>query len=179
MNKITLHDKTFIKYIDQTEIQQAVRRIAAQIEKEYANDIPLFIVVLNGAMFFAVDLMQQLNIPLEICSVKYASYVGTQSSGTVTELLGISRDIANRRVIVVEDIIDTGLTIKHIYQQLLEKKAKDVKIACLTVKKNVYKEKIPIDYTGFEVKDEFIVGYGLDYNELGRNFPCIYQLTAN
>ena len=176
MNKITLHDKTFIKYIDQTEIQQAVRRIAAQIEKEYANDIPLFIVVLNGAMFFAVDLMQQLNIPLEICSVKYASYVGTQSSGTVTELLGISRDIANRRVIVVEDIIDTGLTIKHIYQQLLEKKAKDVKIACLTVKKNVYKEKIPIDYTGFEVKDEFIVGYGLDYNELGRNFPCIYQL---
>ena len=176
MENVTLRDKTFTKYIDQTEIQQAVRRIAEQIEKEYANDTPLFVVVLNGAMFFAVDLMQQLNIPLEVCSVKYSSYCGTQSSGTITELLGISGDISNRRVIVVEDIIDTGLTIKHIYEQLLKKKAKDVKIASLTIKKDVYKENIPIDYIEFEVEDKFVVGYGLDYNELGRNLPCIYQL---
>jgi hypoxanthine phosphoribosyltransferase len=176
MKTIKIHNQTFIKYIGKADIQKAVRRIADQIEKEYTDDVPLFVVVLNGAMFFAVDLMQQLNIPIEVCSVKYSSYTGMQSSGNITQLIGISKDISNRRVIVVEDIVDTGLTIKHIYEQMLEKKARDIKIVSLAFKKEVYKEHIPIDYIGFEVEDKFIVGYGLDYNELGRNLPCIYQL---
>ena len=178
METITIHNKPFTKYIDKTDIQHAVQRIANQIEKEYENDIPLFLVVLNGAIFFATDLMQQVNIPLEVCSIKCSSYSGTQSSGSVKQLVGISRDISNRRVIVVEDIVDTGLTIKHICEQLLEKKVKDIKIATLTLKKDVYKGNIPIDYIGFEIENKFVVGYGLDYNELGRNLPCIYQLKA-
>jgi hypoxanthine phosphoribosyltransferase len=176
MKKITLHDKTFIKYIDKTDIQNAIHRIANQIEKEYANDVPIFIVILNGAIFFAADLMQKLNIPLEVCSVKYSSYFGTQSSGAIEQLIGITHDISNRRVIIVEDTIDTGLTIKYIYEQLQEKKVKDIKIAALALKKEIYKGDIPIDYVGFEMENQFIVGYGLDYNGLGRNLSCIYRL---
>jgi len=173
--KVIIHNKTFVKYIGKTEIEHAVQRIANQIEEEYKNDVPLFVVVLNGAMFFAADLMQRINIPLEVSSVKCSSYSGTQSSGEVKQLVGISSDISNRRVIVVEDIVDTGLTIKYIHEQLLEKKATDIKIATLAFKKEVYQENIPIDYVGFEIENNFVVGYGLDYNELGRNLPCIYQ----
>jgi len=176
MDKVTVHSKTFVKYIDQVDIQKAVQRIANQIEKEYAGDVPVFVVVLNGAIFFAADLMLQLSIPLEVCSVKCSSYSGTQSSGDVKQLIGITKDIANRRVIIVEDIVDTGLTIKYIYEQLLEKKVKDIKIAAFALKKEVYKENIPIDYIGFEIEDKFVVGYGLDYNELGRNLKSVYQL---
>ena len=176
MQKITIHNKTFVKYIDRADIEAAVHRIAAQIETEYADDVPLFVVVLNGAVFFAADLMQAVDIPLEMCSIKCSSYVGTQSSGEVRQLLGILGDIANRRVIVVEDIIDTGLTIKHICELLREKKVKDIKIASLTLKKDIYQGSIPIDYVGFEIEDKFVVGYGLDYNELGRNLKDIYRL---
>ena len=178
MDKVTVHSKTFVKYIDQVDIQKAVQRIANQIEKEYAGDVPVFVVVLNGAIFFAADLMLQLSIPLEVCSVKCSSYSGTQSSGDVKQLIGITKDIANRRVIIVEDIVDTGLTIKYIYEQLLEKKVKDIKIAAFALKKEVYKENIPIDYIGFEIEDKFVVGYGLDYNELGRNLKSVYQLEG-
>jgi len=176
MEKVTVHSKTFVKYIDRVDIQKVVQHIASQIEKEYAGDVPVFVVVLNGAIFFAADLMLQLNIPLEVCSVKCSSYAGTQSSGDVKQLIGITKDIANRRVIIVEDIVDTGLTIKYIYEQLLEKKVKDIKIAAFALKKDVYKENIPIDYIGFEIEDKFVVGYGLDYNELGRNLKSVYQL---
>ena len=176
MKTVTVHNKTFVKYIDHVDIQKSVQRIANQIEKEYAGDVPVFVVVLNGAIFFAADLMLQLNIPLEVCSVKCSSYAGTQSSGDVKQLIGITKDIANRRVIIVEDIVDTGLTIKYIYEQLLEKKVKDIKIAAFALKKDVYKENIPIDYIGFEIEDKFVVGYGLDYNELGRNLKSVYQL---
>jgi hypoxanthine phosphoribosyltransferase len=178
METVVVHGKTFAKYIDQVEILKAVQRIANQIEKEYAADIPLFVVVLNGAIFFASDLMLLLNIPVEVCSVKCSSYSGTQSSGNVKQLIGITKDISDRRVIVVEDIVDTGLTIKYICEQLSEKKVKDIKIATLALKKEIYKENIPIDYIGFEIEDKFVVGYGLDYNELGRNLLDIYQLEA-
>ena len=176
MQKVTIHNKTFVKYIDKTEIEKTVHRIATQIKNEYSDDVPLFVVVLNGAVFFAASLMQAVDIPLEMCSIKCSSYFGTQSSGEVKQLLGISGDISNRRVIVVEDIIDTGLTIKHICELLREKKVKDIKIASLTLKKDIYQGDIPIDYIGFEIEDKFVVGYGLDYNELGRNLSCIYQL---
>ena len=176
METVTIHSKTFVKYIDQIDIRKAVQRIASQIEKEYAGDVPVFVVVLNGAIFFAADLMLQLNIPLEVCSVKCSSYAGTQSSGDVKQLIGITKNIANRKVIIVEDIVDTGQTIKYIYEQLLDKKVKDIKIAAFALKKEVYNENIPIDYIGFEIEDKFVVGYGLDYNELGRNLKGVYLL---
>jgi len=176
METVTIHSKTFVKYIDQIDIRKAVQRIASQIEKEYAGDVPVFVVVLNGAIFFAADLMLQLNIPLEVCSVKCSSYSGTQSSGDVKQLIGITKNIANRKVIIVEDIVDTGQTIKYIYEQLLDKKVKDIKIAAFALKKEVYNENIPIDYIGFEIEDKFVVGYGLDYNELGRNLKGVYLL---
>jgi len=177
MQKIKIYDKTFVKYNEEADIQEAVRRIAGLIEKEYADDVPLFLVVLNGAVFFASDLMQAVNLPLEMCSIKCSSYLGTQSSGNVKQLLGISGDISNRRVIVVEDIVDTGLTIKYIHELLTEKKVKDIKIATFALKKDIYKENIPIDYVGFEIEDKFVVGYGLDYNELGRNLSCVYKVA--
>ena len=179
MEKITLYNKTFVKYIAETEIQKAVQRIARQIEKDYADEVPLFLVVLNGAVFFAADLMRAVNLPLEMCSIKCSSYLDTKSSGEVKQLLGISNDISNRSVIIVEDIVDTGLTIKYIYEQLTRKKVKNIKIASLALKKDVYKENIPIDYVGFEIEDKFVVGYGLDYNEMGRNFCCIYREEGN
>jgi hypoxanthine phosphoribosyltransferase len=176
MTKIQVHDKNFVKYIDSSTIKEAVQRIARKIENDYKEDIPLLLVVMDGAIVFASDLMHAIQIPLEICAVKYTSYQGMQSTENVTQLLGINRNIENRRIIIIEDIVDSGLTIASICNMLKTKNVKDIRIATLTFKPEAYRQKLPVDYVGMEIENKFIVGYGMDYDGLGRNLREIYVI---
>ena len=175
-NKIRIHDKTFVKYIDSSTIKIAIHQLAQQIEIDYKKDIPLLLVIMDGAFIFASDLIRELNIPLEINGVKYTSYQGMHSTKHAEQLFGINRDIENRRIIIVEDIVDSGLTISAIWKMLETKNVKDIRIAALTFKPNAYCQKLPIDYIGLEIENKFIVGYGMDYDGLGRNLKDIYRV---
>lgn len=178
MNSIQLHDKKFRPYIDEQEIQSIVQKIARQLEKDYHTfQNPLFLVILNGSFMFASDLMKYFKLPCEISFVRFTSYQNTQSTGIVKELIGLNEDISNRTVIVVEDIIDTGHTLEKIIQTLQKNKNKDYKIATAFFKPKSYQFNYPIQYIGKEIPNDFIVGYGLDYNGLGRNLSCIYVLN--
>lgn len=175
MNTITIEDKTFIRYISDSEIDKAVERIATEINEEYKNDIPILIITLNGAIMFAAELLKKLTIQCRITCIRVASYDGTQSS-TAKNLIGLVEDLTNQRVIVVDDIVDTGNTYEHIVGMLQEEKVKDVRIATMTFKPEAYKKSLPVHYVGINIPTKFIVGHGLDYNGLGRNLPDIYQL---
>ncbi len=178
ITNIQIHDKTFVKYIDSSIIREAVQRLAGQIEKDYKDDIPLLLIVMDGALIFASDLIREVKIPLEICAVKYTSYQGIQSTENVVQLLGINQSVENRRIIIVEDIIDTGLTISTIWNMLKTKNVKDISIAALTFKPDAYRQKLPVEYVGMEIENKFIIGYGMDYNGLGRNLRDIYQVIV-
>ena len=177
MKKVTLHDKTFALSIPDTEIQQAVERVAAQINKDMAGETPVFVGLLNGAFMFAADLLKLIEAPCEVSFIKYSSYVGTQSVGEVSELIGLNTDLKNRTVIILEDIIDTGLTISRLLNDLQSKGLKQVKIATLLFKPDAFKGNYSVDYIGMSIPNDFIVGYGLDYDELGRNLKDIYTLV--
>jgi len=177
MKKITLHDKTFALSISYTDIQQAIEKVADQINKDMAGETPVFVGLLNGAFMFAADLLKLIETPCEISFIKYSSYVGTQSVGEVSELIGLNTDLKGRTVIIVEDIIDTGLTIGRLLKDLQSKELKQVKIATLLFKPEAFKEHYTVDYIGISIPNDFIVGYGLDYNELGRNLKDIYTLV--
>jgi hypoxanthine phosphoribosyltransferase len=177
MKKVTLHDKTFALSIPNTEIQQAVEKVAAQINKDMAGETPIFVGLLNGAFMFAADLLKLIETPCEVSFIKYSSYAGTQSVGEVSELIGLNTDLKNRTVIILEDIIDTGLTISRLLNDLQSKGLKQVKIATLLFKPDAFKENYAVDYIGISIPNDFIVGYGLDYDELGRNLKDIYTLV--
>jgi len=177
MKKITLHDKTFALSISYTDIQQAIEKVADQINKDMAGETPVFVGLLNGAFMFAADLLKWIETPAEVSFIKYSSYVGTRSAGEVSELIGLNTDLRNRTVIVIEDIIDTGTTIAKLLKDLQPKGLKQVKIATLLFKPDAFKEDYLVDYVGFSIPNDFIVGYGLDYNELGRNLRDIYTLV--
>ncbi len=178
MNKniIQLHDKKFAPFISYERIDQAIRQIADRLNKEMKDKNPLFVPVLNGAFMFAGDLFKKLNFPCEISFVKFSSYVGTASTEDVKQLLGFETNIKGRTVVLVEDIIDTGLTIRKIIDQLKQKEAKEVKIATLLLKPDAFKGNYKVDYVGMEIPNDFIVGYGLDYNQYGRNYKDIYKI---
>ena len=178
MDKVTLHDKTFRPYILQAEIEQAIDRIAADIERDNASckDIPILLCVLHGSIMFTAELMKRLRIPCEIASVKATSYVGTGSTGVVSFDMDITADVKGRRVYILEDIVDTGGTIVALRRRLAEKGASDIKVCTMIFKEEAYHQDIPLDYVGIRIENKFIVGYGLDYNELGRNLPDIYIL---
>ena len=176
VNSIKLHDKEFEIYIDETEINSAIEKMANKISQDFLNVNPLFIGVLNGSFMFASDLLKRITIPCEISFVKVASYHGTQSTGQVKELLGLVENIEGRAVIILEDIVDTGETIDKIYSDLLKKGASKIKIATLLYKPEAYKKLLPLDYIAIEIPNEFVVGYGLDYDGLGRNLRHIYKL---
>lgn len=178
-NTIQLHDKVFKKYIDEDDIQTAIKKVAQKIDNDYKDDIPILLNILEGSIPFTADLMNYLTIPVELCSMKCSSYQGTKSTQTVNISLGINKDISGRRVIIVEDIVDTGLTIKTLTEYLKDFNVKDIRIATMTFKRKAYKEKIPIDYIAFEIENKFVVGHGLDYNQLGRNLKHIYQLDES
>lgn len=179
MTAIHVHDKEFQLYISQEEIAGKIQEIAKALETDYSGKIPLFIAILNGSFMFASDLFKVLNIPAEICFIKLASYKGTRSSGHVITSIGLDIDLFGRDVIILEDIIDTGKTMSQFLPQLLHQQPASLKICTLLHKPEATIYPITVDYCGFIIPDKFVVGYGLDYDGLGRNLKAIYQLTAS
>ena len=176
MKDIKLHDKTFEIYIPETEIAKIVLNIADQINNS-GIEKPLFIAVLNGSFLFAADVIRKITIPnSEISFVKLASYEGPESTGKVNELIGLNQDLKGRNVIILEDIIDTGNTLTTLTQMIEKKEISSLKIATLLYKPEAYTKEISIDYIGKSIPNKFVVGYGLDYDEIGRNLPHIYKL---
>jgi hypoxanthine phosphoribosyltransferase len=176
MKKITLHDKTFVLSIANADIQKAIEKVAQQINADVEGEYPLFISLLNGAFMFTADLLKWMDMVCEVSFIKYSSYAGTQSTGKITELIGLNTDVKNRTVIILEDIIDTGSTVATLLKDLAPLSPKVVKIATMLYKPASFKGNYKIDYVGMEIPNDFIVGYGLDYDELGRNLKDIYVL---
>ena len=174
--KITLGDKSFQLYITEYQIQAAVLKMADQLNKDFAGKTPLIVPILNGSFMFASDLVKELNCQCEISFIKASSYRGTTSTGELTSLIGLNEDIKGRDIILVEDIIDTGHTLAKIVPATLALGPASVSVATLLFKPKALKVELKIDYTGIEIPNEFIVGYGLDYNGLGRNLKEIYQV---
>lgn len=174
--EIQVLDKTFVPYIPASEIDDRVKNVAHKLMEAYSAEVPVFLVVLNGAFMFAADLMKHYTAAAEISFVKMASYEGTGSSGEVTQLLGLDIDITDRHVVLVEDIVDTGTTIVALYNLINRFKIKSLRVATLFFKPEAYRKDIKIDYVGFEIEHKFIVGYGLDYNKQGRNLSEVYQI---
>ncbi len=178
MEKVTLHDKTFRKFIFQSRIKEAIEEVAERINEDFRDctDVPVVICTLNGALPFTGELYMRLKFNCELGSVKLSSYRGTESTGTVLTVQGLSADVKGKRVIACEDIVDTGNTILALREMLLAHGASEVRICTMLLKPDVYDKDVPLDYVGMEIPNDFIVGYGLDYNELGRNLPDIYVL---
>jgi len=176
MSHIQLLDRKFTLLIPSATIQKEVKRVAEQINKDLAGKNPIFVCVLNGAFMFAADLLKQITIPCEVSFVKLSSYAGILSTGTVKEVIGLNEDIQGRTIIVVEDIIDTGLTMQKIIDSLLRFHPAEVKVASFLLKPDALQVTVPQDYIAIEIPNKFIVGYGLDYNGFGRNLTDIYTV---
>ncbi|MEP6595274.1 MAG: hypoxanthine phosphoribosyltransferase [Ginsengibacter sp.] len=176
MELLKVHDKQFKPFISAEQINEQVKRVAAEINKDYKGKRPLFIAILNGAFMFASDLFKEITVEAEICFIKLASYKGVTSTGQVVTAIGLDVDIVGREIIIIEDIIDTGKTLSHFLPQLKNHHPASLKIAALLQKPDALAYKIKINYLGFEVPNNFLVGYGLDYDGLGRNIKEIYQL---
>jgi hypoxanthine phosphoribosyltransferase len=177
MPVIKVHDKQFEVYLSENEILEKVKALAAQISKDYAGKRPLFISILNGSFMFAADLFKHLSIEAELCFIKLASYKGMKSSGKVLTTIGLEEDIFGKDVIIVEDIVDTGKTLYKFLPKLEHQQPKSLKIATLLHKPDATEYTLNLDYIGFVIPNKFVVGYGLDYDGLGRNFKEIYQLV--
>ena len=177
MKEIKVSNTRFELYITNEEIKKRITELATQMNLDLVQKNPLFLGILNGSFIFAAELFQHLNIECEISFLKLASYEGTSSSGNVKRLIGINEDIKNRTVIILEDIIDTGITINHIVKQLTDYEPQEILIATLLMKPEVFNNKYKIDYCCFEIPNEFIVGYGLDCNGHGRNLKDIYKIV--
>jgi len=179
VENIKLHDLTFQPFISEQELSEIVQVLVDQVSTDLDKDeVPLFIGILNGSFLFASDFIRKFKNNCEVSFVKLSSYQGTQSTDTVNELIGVNEDLTGRTVVILEDIIDTGNTLHKIYDVFRNKNVKQLKIATLFFKPTVYRKELPIDYIGKSIEDKFIVGYGLDYNGLGRNLPSVYQLTT-
>ena len=177
---IQVSDRKFKHYLSQEQILAEVSRIAAQISTDLADKSPLFVCVLNGAFVFASDLFRRITIPdAEITFIRMKSYVGTQTTGKVKTITGLLESVVDRTVVIVEDIVDSGYTMERLIHQLKDDLgAKEVKVACLLSKPNALKVKdLKLDYVAMEIPNDFIVGYGLDYNEQGRNLPDIWVVA--
>jgi len=174
---IHLHDKTFEPFISSEEIDFAIANMAKQMDDDFFDEIPVFVGILNGSFMVLSDLMKHYRGMCEVSFMKLASYEGTESTNTVKQLIGINENLEGRTVVIVEDIVDTGNTIEELKAIFKEKKVKHLKIATLFFKPEAYKKDIKIDYIGIRIPNKFIVGYGLDYDGLGRNLADVYQLA--
>jgi Hypoxanthine-guanine phosphoribosyltransferase len=176
--RIHLKDKYFVPYIKYEQIITAIDRVAEKINKDFKDreDIPIVLCVLNGSIMFTGEILKRLEFPCELSSIRLASYEGTTSTGVTRKILGLTTAIKNRTVIVVEDIVDTGKTIVDLHDILIEAGAEDVKICTMLLKPSVYKKNLKLDYVAMEIENKFIVGFGLDYDQLGRNYKDIYIL---
>jgi adenylate kinase len=177
LKRIKLHDKVFEPYISAEEIDKAVTKVAADIHHKYIGKRPVFIGVLNGCFYFAADLLKKIDFDCEISFVKVASYQGTQSTGNVRQLLGLDHSLKGRHVIILEDIVDTGNTIEAVYDIINNMGAETVATATLLFKPKMYTKNLPIDYIAINIEPDFVVGYGLDYDGLGRNINELYVLS--
>jgi hypoxanthine phosphoribosyltransferase len=177
MSLIQVHDKKFITYFSVSQIDDQVTRLGEEINRDYRGKRPLFIAILNGSFMFASDLFKKLTIEAEICFIKLASYQGIKSTGKVVTSIGLDQSLKDRDIIVVEDIVDTGKTLHEFLPQLTDHAPASVKIATLLHKPDALKHPLQLDYVGFNVPNKFLLGYGLDYDGLGRNLKEIYQLT--
>jgi len=169
-------DKTFVPFISEETIKTKIVELAAQLNNDYCSKKPLFICILNGSFIFAADLFKELNIEVEVCFIKLASYKGTKSTGHVITSIGLDADIKDRHVIILEDIIDTGKTLHNFLPQIHNQQPASLKIAVLLHKPEATQYNVPIDYCCFSIPNKFVVGYGLDYDGFGRNLREIYQL---
>ncbi|MDD7318919.1 MAG: hypoxanthine phosphoribosyltransferase [Prevotella sp.] len=177
MAEVKILDKTFRTSIPEAEIKKHVKEVAERINRDMAGKNPLMLAVLNGSFVFAADLMRMITIPCEISFVKLASYEGTTSSGKITEVLGINEDLNGRTVIIVEDIVDTGLTMKRMIETLGTRNPASIHICTLLLKPDKLKVDLNIEYAAMQIPNDFIVGYGLDYDQQGRNLPDIYTVV--
>ena len=178
MNTIQIKDKKFILSIPESEILAAVRKVAEDINCDVADKNPLFICVLNGAFMFAGDLMKNVDIPCEITFIKLASYEGLYTTGAVKEIIGLSESVVGRNVVVVEDIVDTGITMERILSSLRAKGANEIRVATFLQKPDALQRDITVDYVAMKIPNDFIVGYGLDYDGYGRNLKDIYTVVS-
>ncbi|MGI6048465.1 MAG: hypoxanthine phosphoribosyltransferase [Petrimonas sp.] len=175
---ITIKDKQFEKFIEFQQIQTAINRIAREIDKDLRGKNPVFITVLNGAFMFAGELMKEVSVPCEITFVRLASYQGTSTTNNVQEVLGLNENIENRTVVIVEDIVDSGNTMVALKKELNKLRPKEIKIATLLLKPDALKQDVQLDYVALEIPNDFIVGYGLDYDGYGRNLKDIYKIKV-
>jgi hypoxanthine phosphoribosyltransferase len=176
MNEVRILDKTFRELISEQSIRKRIDEIALQINREFVGSEVIFVGILKGAFMFAADLFRKIDLNARITFVKLASYQGISSSGSIKELIGWNEDLVNKRILVVEDIVDTGATLERTVNELVIRNVADIKIATMLLKPAAYTRDIPINYIGFEIPSKFVVGYGLDYNGFGRNLPSIYTL---
>mgnify|MGYP001063600455 CR=1 FL=1 len=174
-----IKDKTFELLISERKIKAKVEIIAGQISEDYKDKKPLLIAVLNGSFIFAADLFREISVPAEISFIRMASYEGTSSSGDIKQILGLSDNIFQRDIIIVEDIIDSGLTIEKILEHFEERGAKSLAVCTLLLKPQNLKNDVQVNYKGFEINNEFVIGYGLDYDGEGRNLKDVFQLPAD
>lgn len=177
MPQIKVHDKTFDTYLSEETIQEKIKELAAAINRDYADKRPLFIAILNGSFMFAADLFKHLTIQAEISFIKLASYKGMKSSGSVITAIGLDEDLYNRDVVIIEDIVDTGRTLYKFIPSLEHQQPSSLKIATLLHKPEATVHPLTLDYVGFSIPNKFVLGYGLDYDGLGRNLKEIYQLV--
>jgi len=175
-HKIKVKDRFFTKYIDAVDIQKAVQKISDQIYAEYKNEVPLFLCVLKGSFMFSSDFMKEYDGVCEISFIRLSSYKGTQTTEEVKTLIGLTDDISGRTVIILEDIIDSGITVNHLLQDLKKYEPANLKVATLLLKPEALRTDVKPDYIGIEIPKDFIVGYGLDYDGFGRNLSDIYKI---
>lgn len=176
MDSVKIHDKVFSPYLSKIEIERKCEEIAFKISQEYQGKQAILIVVLNGAFLFAAEIFKRISCPMEVLFVRVSSYEGTKSTGKISHVSGIETIPEGKDLIIVEDIVDTGFTLSFLKKELTAKKPKSIKIASLLLKPDAYQGTDTIDYIGFSIPNEFVVGFGLDYNYLGRNLPEIYKL---
>ncbi len=176
MDKVKILDKSFGIFIEEKTIKNRITELGKQISADFKGETPVFLGILNGSFMFASDLLQNISIDCKISFLKLASYQGTTSTGNVRQLIGLNEDLKGKPVIILEDIVDTGITIEYIIKQLQAYEPSEIRVASLLLKPEAYQKEEEIDYVGFEIPNKFIIGYGLDYDGLARNLNHIYQL---
>lgn len=177
MSRIKIHDKIFEPYIHAAELDEKIKQLALRIHEEFRDEVPVFVGVLNGVFMFFADLLKHYPGPCEVAFLQMSSYSGTSSTGIVYQKMDLTKDVENRSIILVEDIVDTGNTIESLYQYFQNtQNPKNLKVAALLLKPEVYKKDFELHYVAMEIPNKFVVGYGLDYDEQGRNLPDLYQI---
>ncbi|MBO0357354.1 hypoxanthine phosphoribosyltransferase [Hymenobacter sp. BT186] len=174
---ISLHDKQFKPYLSAARLAEVEQELAARLNQDYADKKPLFLAILNGSFMFASDLLKLVQIPCEVSFIRVASYQGTSSTGEVKEVLGLTEELAGRHVVLLEDIVDTGHTMRMLLDKLATKQPASLEVATLFMKPECLQHELAIRYVGLSIPNDFIVGYGLDYDGLGRNYPDVYKVV--